>query len=207
MGKTTIASLILRFYRPSCGRLRIGGLEASEIPIQDLRQHVTYIPQDLFLFDDSIGYNLRYGRLNASDIAVHRAIKAACIDDFVSSLSAGLDTRISGRGANLSQGQKQRLCIARGLVRDCGVLILDEVTSGIDPRTEVELLERLHEILAGKTVLVITHRLSTLKGVDRILVMDGGRIVEEGSHEALQATGGRYCALFGLGQEKSAVAM
>ncbi len=191
-GKTTIASLLPRFYDIASGSITIDGVDVRTMSISGLRRNISMVLQDVFLFNGTILDNIRYGALNASDDDIIRAAKAARAHEFIMALPDGYATHIGERGVKLSGGQKQRLAIARAVLKDAPILILDEATSAVDTETEAEIQEALNELMQGKTSIVIAHRLSTIKHADIILVLEAGRIIEQGRHEDLIYGNGRY---------------
>ena len=194
-GKTTISNLINRFYDIDSGVIYYDGIDIKNIRKKDLRKTLGVVLQEVNLFTGTVMENIRYGNPEADDEAVVNAAKLAHADDFIRRLPNGYDTVLTGNGANLSQGQRQLISIARVAVADPPVMILDEATSSIDTRTE-ELVQRgMDNLMHGRTVFVIAHRLSTIKNSDCIMVMDGGRIIERGNHEELMAKKGIYYAL------------
>ncbi len=196
-GKSTLVKLIPRFYPVEHGQLRLDDIPIDELTLGSLRQQIALVSQDIVLFDDSVRNNIAYGELGkASDAELIAAARAAHAWEFIERMPDGLDTRIGERGAMLSGGQRQRLAIARALLKDAPILILDEATSALDTRSEQLIQEALERLKRGRTTLVVAHRLSTIEGADRILVMDHGRIVESGDHETLLAQAGVYAALY-----------
>jgi ATP-binding cassette subfamily B protein/subfamily B ATP-binding cassette protein MsbA len=191
-GKTTIASLLPRFYDVASGSVTIDGIDVREMTISGLRANISMVLQDVFLFNGTIGENIRYSNLKASEDEMVRASKAARAHEFISSLPEGYDTMIGERGVKLSGGQKQRLAIARAVLKNAPILILDEATSAVDTETEAEIQEALNELMKGRTSIVIAHRLSTIKNANQILVLDRGRIIEQGRHQDLIFGNGRY---------------
>ncbi len=191
-GKTTLAYLIPRFAAPSRGRVLFDGVDVAQARLDSLRRQVAFVFQETLLFDATVAENLRIGRPDASDTELARALRQAGAEDFVRRLPQGLATPLGRAGGQLSVGQKQRLSIARALVRDAPVLILDEPTSALDPTTERQLVASLREASRDRVVVVIAHRLSTIRAADQILFLDGGRVVERGSHEELMQRDGAY---------------
>ncbi len=200
-GKSTISRILFRFYDVGAGSVRIDGREIREVSQESLRDAIGIVPQDTVLFNDSIRYNIRYGRPGASDEEIERAARLARIHDFITRLPEGYDTAVGERGLKLSGGEKQRVAIARTILKDPPILLLDEATSALDSRTEKEIQASLQAVAANRTTLVIAHRLSTVVDADEILVLDEGRIVERGSHERLLAMAGRYAEMWARQQE------
>jgi ATP-binding cassette subfamily B protein len=194
-GKSTVFSLLLRFHDPQSGTVRVDGEFIAALDPADLRANVALVAQHPVLFAASVRENVRYGRLDADDDAIERAIRAAHASDFVHALPQGLDTAVGERGARLSGGQQQRIAIARAVLRDAPVLLLDEATSALDAQSEAAVQAALDELMDGRTTLVVAHRLATVLKADRIVVMDAGRIVAEGTHAQLIAQGGLYAEL------------
>ena len=191
-GKTTICSLVPRFYDVTGGAIRIDGVDVRDITLASLRGNVGVVQQDVFLFGGTVRENIAYGRLGASEEDIVAAMQRASLTETVNALPAGLDTVVGERGVKLSGGQKQRLSIARMFLKDPAILILDEATSALDTETEALVQAALLELAQGRTTLIIAHRLSTIRNVDRIFVVDRGRIVEEGDHDTLVASDGPY---------------
>ena len=195
-GKTTIVNLLTRFYEIDNGRISIDGQDIREIRKDDLRRQLGIVLQDTFLFSGTVKDNIRYGRLEATDEEVSAAARLANADTFIQRLPQGYDTPLSERGGNLSQGQRQLLAIARAILADPRILILDEATSSVDTRTEKHIQEAMLRLMEGRTSFVIAHRLSTIRDADQILVINHGEIVERGSHDELLAQHGFYHALY-----------
>ncbi|NUP98409.1 MAG: ABC transporter ATP-binding protein [Armatimonadetes bacterium] len=194
-GKTTIINLLTRFYDVDQGSIKVDGRDLRELPKTSLRQALGIVLQDTHLFADTVRENIRYGRLEASDAEVEEAARLANADSFIQHLPQGYDTPLSEAAGNLSQGQRQLLAIARALLADPKILILDEATSSVDTRTEVHVQEAMLRLMAGRTSFVIAHRLSTIRQADCILVIDGGQVVERGTHAELMARQGAYYQL------------
>lgn len=207
-GKSTLFSLLLRFYDPERGTIEIDGTPIREADVDAVRRRMSLVPQDVALFAESVAENIRYGAPGATLEDVRRAARTAHADDFIQALPQAYATRLGERGVTLSGGQRQRIAIARAVLRDAPILLLDEATSALDAESEMAVQKALETIMRGRTTLVIAHRLATIQKADRILVMDKGRIVEEGTHAALVAKGGLYARLadlqFGLGQSVAA---
>jgi ABC-type multidrug transport system fused ATPase/permease subunit len=195
-GKTTIASLLSRFYDPVEGAILLDGYDLRELSFKTLRQSIGLVLQDNFLFSGTIANNIRYARPSASDEDVEAAARVANADDFIQRLPQGYATQVLERAANLSLGQRQLIAIARAVLANPRVLILDEATSNIDSQTELLVQKALHKLLAGRTSLVIAHRLSTIRAADEVLVLDAGRIVERGNHNELLRKRGHYFELY-----------
>jgi ATP-binding cassette, subfamily B, bacterial len=195
-GKSSIIKLLLRFYEAQKGSICFDGVDIRNLRSQDLRRQIGYVSQDVFLFDGTIAENLRLGKAQASDDDIVRAAMMAEIHDFIVSLPEAYNTPVGERGQKLSGGQRQRLAIARGLLGDPPILIFDEATSAIDNETEAAIQRSLERLAHHKTVIVIAHRLSTVRQADQIHVLDSGKIVESGRHEDLLASSGLYARLW-----------
>ncbi len=195
-GKSTISRLLFRFYEPQAGRITIDGQDIRDVTQLSLRDHIGMVPQDTVLFNDTIGYNIRYGRWDASEAEIEEAACLAQIDGFIRMVPGGYSAQVGERGLKLSGGEKQRVAIARTILKSPPILLLDEATSALDSFTEREIQTALDRVSKGRTTLVIAHRLSTIINVDEILVLDGGDIIERGTHENLLAKGGVYCAMW-----------
>jgi ATP-binding cassette, subfamily B, bacterial len=194
-GKSTIFNLILRFYDPVSGEVRVDGVRVADADLKALRARLALVPQEVALFADTVAENIRFGSPQASLEEVERAAKAAQAHSFIEALPQGYETRLGERGATLSGGQRQRIAIARALLRNAPILLLDEATSALDAQSEGLVQKALERVMRGRTTLVIAHRLATIQKANRILVMDRGRIVEEGSHVELLRQGGLYARL------------
>ncbi len=197
-GKSTLARLLFRFYDVQGGRVLIDGQDVRDVTQQSLRAAIGTVPQDTVLFNETIGYNIAYGRPGAARDEVIAAARAAHIHEFVSRLPDGYDSMVGERGLKLSGGEKQRVAIARTLLKQPAILVFDEATSALDSKTERVIQAELEAIAAGRTTLVIAHRLSTIVNADQIVVLDGGRVVERGTHAQLLAAGGAYARLWAL---------
>jgi ABC-type multidrug transport system fused ATPase/permease subunit len=195
-GKTTMVNLLMRFYDVDKGRILVNGRDVRDVTVDSLRRQTGMVLQDTYLFADTVMNNIRYGRLDASDEDVVAAAQIAGADDFIQRLPDGYETELNERGASLSQGQRQLLSIARAVLADPRILILDEATSSVDTRTEQLIQDALNELMKERTSIVIAHRLSTIRDADQVLVVCQGRIIERGTHETLLAAGGFYHELY-----------
>jgi subfamily B ATP-binding cassette protein MsbA len=195
-GKTTFASLLPRFFDPTEGRITLDGADIRRLRLADLRGAIGVVPQEPLLFSGTIRDNIAYGRSGASDAEIAEAARAAHVAEFVDRLPDRYATLVGERGVTLSAGQRQRISIARVILKDPAILILDEATSSLDTESERLVEEAIERLLAGRTTLIIAHRLSTVRRADRLVVLDRGRVVEEGTHEALLARGGLYERLY-----------
>jgi ATP-binding cassette subfamily B protein len=200
-GKSTISRLLYRFYDATSGRITIDGQDIRDVTQDSLRAAIGIVPQDTVLFNDTIFYNIAYGRPGATPSEVEQAAKLARIHDFVVGLPDGYDSTVGERGLKLSGGEKQRVAIARTILKAPRILLFDEATSALDTHTEKEIQASLREVSAGRTTLIIAHRLSTVVDADEILVLDDGRIVERGGHAQLLARGGVYADMWARQQE------
>ena len=205
-GKSTISRILFRFYDIMSGRVTIDGQDISKVTQTSLRGAIGIVPQDTVLFNDTIGYNIGYGREGASQAEIEDAARRASIHDFIVSLPDGYDTAVGERGLKLSGGEKQRVAIARTILKNPSVLILDEATSALDSATEAEIQTSFDAVTADRTTIVIAHRLSTIVDADEILVLDEGRIVERGTHNAPIARGGAYAEMWALQQAEAEIA-
>ena len=195
-GKTTIINLLNKFYTIDSGKISIDGKNIDDITMESLRKSVSVVLQDTYLFSVSIRENLRYGNLNATDEEIEKAAKLANAHNFIMQLEDGYETVLSDNGSNLSQGQRQLLAIARAILSNSSILILDEATSSIDTRTEVAIQEAMVNLMKGKTTFIIAHRLSTIRSADKILALKDGEIIERGTHDELLKLNGFYANLY-----------
>jgi ABC-type multidrug transport system fused ATPase/permease subunit len=200
-GKTTLATLVARFHDPTSGEVLLDGVPLPQISLKDLRHEVGVVTQEPFLFQATIRENLELGKPHATDIEIEKVLRAACALDFVQALADGWNSKVGERGVRLSAGERQRLSIARALLKDPPVLILDEATASVDTATEKQIQMALDHLLAGRTSIVVAHRLSTVRKADKIAVVDAGRILELGNHESLICSGGLYAKLWSIQSE------
>jgi ATP-binding cassette subfamily B protein len=203
-GKSTISRLLFRLYDISGGRITIDGQDIRDVTQASLRAAIGMVPQDTVLFNDTIRYNIRYGRWDASDAEVEEAARLAQIDGFIRLSPKGYETQVGERGLKLSGGEKQRVAIARTVLKAPPILVLDEATSALDSHTEHEIQEALERVSRNRTSLVIAHRLSTIISADEIIVLDQGRIAERGTHTQLLASGGLYASMWNRQREAEA---
>jgi ATP-binding cassette subfamily B protein len=199
-GKSTLLKLIARFYDPQEGRVQFGGMDEKEIDPEKLLKNISFVFQDVYLFQDTIGNNIRYGRQDASQAEIEEAAKAACCHDFIMALPSGYDTMVGEGGSTLSGGEKQRISIARAILKNAPVILLDEATASLDPENEAEVQRAIGALIKGRTVVMIAHRLKTVVYADRIIVLDKGRIAEQGKHDGLLSENGLYAKLWHLQQ-------
>jgi ABC-type transport system involved in Fe-S cluster assembly fused permease/ATPase subunit len=200
-GKSTISRLLFRLYDVSSGRILIDGQDIRNVTQSSLRESIGMVPQDTVLFNDTIRYNIRYGRWDATDAEVEEAARMAQIDAFIRISPKGYETEVGERGLKLSGGEKQRVAIARTVLKGPPILLLDEATSALDSHTEQEIQDALERVSRNRTSLVIAHRLSTIVGADEIIVLDQGRIAERGTHAKLLAAGGLYASMWNRQRE------
>jgi ATP-binding cassette subfamily B protein len=204
-GKSTIARLLFRFYDVNGGRILIDGQDIRDVTQSSVRAQIGIVPQDTVLFNESIGYNVGYGREGASQSEIEAAAKGAAIHDFIAAQTKGYGTQVGERGLKLSGGEKQRVAIARTLLKDPQILVLDEATSALDSRTEAAIESTLDMVAAKRTTIIIAHRLSTITHADEIIVLDAGQVAERGTHAGLLAQKGLYAAMWARQAEERAV--
>ena len=197
-GKSTIMSLIPRFYDPSAGKVLVDGIDVRDYRLQSLRNQIGYVLQETVLFRGTVRDNIAYGRAGATDEEIVEAAKLANADEFISRMPNGYQSLVGDRGDTLSGGQRQRIGIARAIIRNNPILILDEPTAALDTESERLVIEALERLMKGRTVLTIAHRLSTIRDADKIIVLKGGVVAEQGSHDQLLALGGTYAELYSV---------
>lgn len=197
-GKTTLCNLIIRFWDVDEGAIKLGGRNVREYTLDSLLKNYSMVFQNVYLFNDTVANNIRFGKPEATMEEVRDAARRACCDEFIMALPAGYDTVIGEGGASISGGEKQRISIARAIIKDSPIIILDEATANVDPENEWMLQQAIRELTKCKTVIMIAHRLKTVRSANRIIVLENGRIVQQGSHESLMAEGGRYADFIGM---------
>jgi ABC-type multidrug transport system fused ATPase/permease subunit len=205
-GKSTLVRLLVRLIEPDAGRILLDGRSIGELPLAQLRHAIAVVPQDTVLFNDTIGYNIAFGKAGSTRAEVEHAARLAHLHDFITSLPDGYDTKVGERGVKLSGGEKQRVSIARAAIKRPRIYVFDEATCSLDSNTEREILTNLREISRFSTTVVIAHRLSTVIHADEIVVLEAGTIVERGSHLGLLRQNGRYAALWQAQQQGTAAA-
>jgi len=196
VGKSTACQLLVRFHDVTQGAVRVGGVDVRELPLDYLRQQIAMVPQEMFLFEGSIRENLLIGKADATEEELLEAIKQADAMEFVESFTDGLETIVGERGVRLSGGQKQRVGIARALLKDAAILVLDEATSAVDVETETEIRQAIQRAAKGRTVLIVAHRLATIRTASRIVVLDKGKVAEQGTYEELVKKQGVFCRIY-----------
>ena len=200
-GKTTALNMVPRFYDPVSGQITIDGKNMRDFTLESLRKHIALVSQDVTIFDDTARANIAYGKPDASEQEIILAAKAAAAHDFINDMPQGYDTILGEHGTKLSGGQRQRIAIARAILRNAPILLLDEATSALDNESEKAIQSSLAELQKGRTVLVIAHRLSTVQGADQIIVLDQGKIAEQGNHEELMKVNKLYARMYRAGLE------
>ena len=196
-GKTTLTQLMLRFYDPDEGRITIGGKDLREIPLHMLRNNISYVPQDVFLFSDTVSRNIAFGLTKEpTEEEIMHAAKNAAIHNEINNLQHGYATMVGERGVTLSGGQKQRISIARALVKNPDIIIFDDCLSAVDAKTENQIINNLYNLLGDKTAILITHRIFTVLKFDQVIIIEDGKIIEQGTHEELIALNGYYAELY-----------
>jgi len=201
-GKSTIAQLLLRMYDVTKGNIEFDGFDIRQLDLKELREQISYVPQDVFLFSDSVSNNIRFGLKNGKEGEVVKAAIQASVDTEIETFSQKYETLIGERGVTLSGGQKQRISIARALIKEPNLVIFDDCLSAVDARTEKEIIGNLYDYLKDKTAIIITHRIFSLFHFDKIVVLDEGEIVEQGTHDELLALNGYYTTLYARQQEQ-----
>jgi ATP-binding cassette subfamily B protein len=201
-GKTTIAQLLLRMYDPVKGSISIDGVNITKMDLRSLREQISYVPQDVFLFSDTISGNLQFGLSEIKEGLAEQAARQASVDREIKGLSHQYETIVGERGVTLSGGQKQRISIARALIKDPQIVVFDDCLSAVDARTEKEILDNLYQFLQGKTSIIITHRIFSMFDFDRIIVLEDGKIVEQGTHKQLLLMNGYYTSLYERQQQE-----
>jgi ATP-binding cassette subfamily B protein len=201
-GKSTIAQLLLRMYDVTKGKIELDGIDIGELYLRDIREQISYVPQDVFLFSDTVNSNIRFGLRKEENGEVLKAAMQASVDKEIEGFSQKYETLIGERGVTLSGGQKQRISIARALIKEPNLVIFDDCLSAVDARTEKEIIGNLYDYLKDKTAIIITHRIFSLFHFDKIVVLDEGEIVEQGTHEELLDLNGFYAALYARQQEQ-----
>src|SRR6201999_2891859 len=203
-GKSTVLALLLRFYEVKQGDILIDGQPIASVSRKSLRQKTAYVGQDVYLFRDSVRNNIAFGRPGATENEIVEAAKAACAHEFIMSFPLGYDTPVGEHGTQLSGGQRQRIAVARALIKNAPIILLDEATAALDSESEKQVQEAIEHLCHNRTTIVIAHRLHTIMHADAILVVEGGEIVERGSHDDLLRRGGRYASFFRLQQRETA---
>ena len=205
-GKSTLLHLLLRFYDPTAGAVLVDGHNIAHLRKQSLRRHIGIVSQEPFLFRMSVGENIRYGKLDATDEEIHEALRQANAYDFVAAMPLGLETVVGERGVKLSGGQRQRLCIARAFIENPRILLLDEATASVEPESEMLIQSALQRLMQGRTTVIVSHRLSMIRGADRIFVIQDGRIAETGDHDFLMRLDGWYARMYRMQTEDAPLA-
>lgn len=202
-GKSTIAKLAARFWDVTSGQITLGGVDIKTIDPEHLMDYMSFVFQDVILFNDTVYNNIKVGNMNATEEEVIAAAKAACCDEFVERMPDGYQTMLGENGSTVSGGERQRISIARALLKKAPIILLDEATASLDPENEVLIQQAVSHLIEGKTVLVIAHRLRTITGADKIIVLNNGTVTEEGTHQQLLANGMLYAKLYSLQQESA----
>jgi len=201
-GKSTIGHLLLRMYDPTGGRILLDEKDIREMDMREMRDQISYVPQDVFLFSDSIAGNIRFGLDSATEEMVHKSARQASVEKEINTFQQGFQTLVGERGVTLSGGQKQRISIARAMIKDPEIVVFDDCLSAVDARTEKEIIGNLYDFLKSKTAIIITHRIFSLFAFDSIIVMDDGKIVEKGTHDELLMLNGHYSEMYRKQQEQ-----